>query len=88
MFVGGDWLGVPCLSLENYFRAFAGWDQITETLSRHYLLALIYPAGLTQTIQLMLVGVVIMSNVIIYTVIIRGAQKGAPGQSEFVTVML
>jgi hypothetical protein len=61
----------PLTPLENYFRAFASWDQYQGDFVAHYLLALIYPAGLTQTIQLMLAGAVIMSNVIIYTVIIR-----------------
>lgn len=61
----------PLTPLENYLRAFAGGGFFHGDFVGHYLLPLIYPAGLTQTIQLMLAGVVIVFNVIIYTLIIR-----------------
>ena len=61
----------PLTPLENYFRALAGSDIYHGGFMAHYLLPLIYPAGLTPTIQMLLAGVVIVINVIIYAVIIR-----------------
>lgn len=61
----------PLTPLENYFRAFAGGEIYQGGFIAHYLLPLIYPAGLTPTIQLLLAGVAIVFNVIVYTVIIR-----------------
>jgi hypothetical protein len=61
----------PLTPLENYFLAFAGRDVYHGDFVERYLLPLIYPAGLTPTIQLILAGMVIAFNLIIYTVIIR-----------------
>ena len=61
----------PLTPLENYFRARSGADIYQGDFIEHYLWLLIYPAQLTTTIQLMLAGVVIVFNLIIYTVIIR-----------------
>jgi hypothetical protein len=65
----------PLTPLENYFRVLAGGDIYREDFIARYLLPLVYPAGLTQTIQLMLAGVLIVLNVIIYSVIIRARRR-------------
>jgi Protein of Unknown function (DUF2784) len=61
----------PLTPLENYYRSLAGGPLYHGDFVARYLLPLIYPAGLTPVIQLMLAGVVIVLNAIIYTLIIR-----------------
>lgn len=61
----------PLTPLENYFRALAGSDIYHGDFIARYLLPLIYPPGLTPTMQLLLAGVVIVWNAIIYTLLIR-----------------
>jgi Na+/glutamate symporter len=61
----------PLTPLENYFRELAGGNIYQGDFIGRYLLPLLYPAGLTPAIQLLLAGVVIVLNAIIYTVIIR-----------------
>ncbi|MGC2047723.1 MAG: DUF2784 domain-containing protein [Gallionella sp.] len=56
----------PLTLLENYLRIKAGQSGYTESFIEHYLLAIIYPAGLTREIQLVLAGVVIAINAAIY----------------------
>lgn len=53
----------PLTSLENTLRIKAGLSGYTESFIEHYLLAIIYPAGITREIQFALAGVV---NVAIY----------------------
>lgn len=65
----------PLTPLENYFRDLAGGDMYRGDFIAQYLLPLIYPAGLTPKIQLVLAGVVIVLNLIIYTVIIRAGRR-------------
>ena len=61
----------PLTPLENYFLALDGGYVYHGDFIGRYLLPLVYPAGLTPAIQLLLAGVVIVFNLIIYTVIIR-----------------
>jgi hypothetical protein len=68
------WL-CPLTPLENYFRELAGRDKYRGDFIAQYLLPLIYPAGLTPAIQLVLASVVIVLNLIIYTVIIRAGRR-------------
>ena len=56
----------PLTYLENYLRVKAGQSGYTESFIEHYLMAIIYPAGLTGGIQLVLAGVVIVINAAIY----------------------
>jgi hypothetical protein len=56
----------PLTYLENYLRIKAGQSGYTESFVEHYLLAIIYPAGLTREIQFALAAVVIGVNMVIY----------------------
>lgn len=56
----------PLTPLENYFRARAGQTGYSESFIEHYLLALIYPEGLTRDIQHALAGLVVLINAAIY----------------------
>lgn len=69
----------PLTPLENYFRELAGGNVYQGDFIDRYLLPLLYPAGLTPAIQLLLAGVVIVLNAIIYTVFIRVRKIKYPG---------
>lgn len=56
----------PLTWLENHLRIMAGQSGYAESFIEHYLLALIYPAGLTREIQIELAVLVIAVNLAIY----------------------
>ena len=56
----------PLTYLENHLLAAAGQSGYTQSFIEHYLLAIIYPDGLTRGLQLALAGVVVVMNVAIY----------------------
>jgi len=56
----------PLTDLENALRLRAGQSGYSESFIEHYLLDLIYPAGLTQPVQYVLAGVVVAVNAWIY----------------------
>lgn len=56
----------PLTPLENRLRAAAGQAGYEGGFIEHYLLAVIYPAGLTRDIQFVLAAVVIVVNLMIY----------------------
>ncbi len=56
----------PLTYLENYLRVKAGLSGYTESFVEHYLLVVIYPAGLTREVQFILAGGVVAVNIAIY----------------------
>ena len=56
----------PLTYAENYLRIAAGQSGFAGSFIEHYLLAIIYPAGLTRNAQLALAGAVVITNVAIY----------------------
>jgi len=62
------WL-CPLTPLEQHFRTLAGETGYSGGFIQHYLLPLIYPAGLTREVQTILAICVISINLVIYTVI-------------------
>ena len=56
----------PLTYAENYLRHRAGQSGYSEGFIEHYLLSVIYPAGLTRHIQLALAVVVVLVNVVTY----------------------
>ena len=60
----------PLTPLENHFLKLAGEAPYQGDFIARYIWPIIYPAGLTPTIQTMLGGFVIILNCIIYTVVI------------------
>ncbi|AOY01742.1 DUF2784 domain-containing protein [Jeongeupia sp. USM3] len=56
----------PLTPLENALRARAGQVGYSGSFIEHYLLPLIYPAGLTRDVQSLLAGIVVLVNVAIY----------------------
>jgi hypothetical protein len=68
----------PLTYFEITLRIKAGQFGYTESFVEHYLLKLIYPAGLTRDIQFVLAGVLIAINTAIYGWILfckRNSQK-------------
>lgn len=56
----------PLTYAENYLRNRAGQTGYSQGFIEHYLLPVIYPAGLTQQIQFVLAGVVVLVNLLAY----------------------
>ena len=56
----------PLTYAENYLRIKAGQSGYAESFIEHYLLAVIYPAGLTREVQFLLAAAVVVINVAIY----------------------
>ncbi|MBP5998253.1 MAG: DUF2784 domain-containing protein [Azonexus sp.] len=56
----------PLTYLENYLRIRAGQAGYGESFIEHYLLRIIYPAGLTRPIQIGLAAGVVVINIGIY----------------------
>ena len=63
----------PLTPLENALRARAGLEGYEGGFIAHYLIALIYPAGLTPQIQLWLGAVVLGSNLAVYAWVVARA---------------
>ncbi len=56
----------PLTPLENYFATQAGRAGYEGSFVEHYLVPIIYPDGLTPTLQLSLAGLVLALNVAVY----------------------
>jgi hypothetical protein len=56
----------PLTYAENYLWIRAGRAAYSQDFIQHYLVALIYPAGLTARIQWVLAAAVVLINVLIY----------------------
>jgi hypothetical protein len=63
--------GWPCplTPLEQHFRTLAGETGYSGGFVQHYLLPIIYPAGLTRELQTVIAISVISVNLVIYTLI-------------------
>jgi hypothetical protein len=62
----------PLTDLENVLRIKAGETTYTEGFLEHYLVAIIYPDGLTRGVQYALAGVVVAVNVAAYSWLFSG----------------
>ena len=56
----------PLTPIENDLRVRAGQSGYTRSFVEHYLLDLIYPAGLTRELQFVLAATVVVVNIAIY----------------------
>jgi hypothetical protein len=64
-------LPCPLTPWEQQLRLAAGGAGYSGGFIPHYLLPLIYPAGLTPDIQLVLAGIVITVNALVYGLLVR-----------------
>ena len=60
----------PLTPWENSLRQLAGQEGYSEGFIEHYLLPLIYPAGLTREIQIGLGSIVIAVNLVVYGIVL------------------
>jgi len=67
--------GCPLTLLENLLRLRAGLEGYAEGFLEHYILWLLYPDGLTRTVQFVLAGIVLVINGVLYAWIWRRRRK-------------
>jgi hypothetical protein len=70
----GGWI-CPLTPLENRLRQQAGEIGYTGGFVEHYILPIVYPAGLTPGVQLVLAALVVIVNVAAYTLVIRAWRR-------------
>ena len=61
----------PLTDWENDFRRAANQAGYSGGFVEHYIIPLIYPAGLTTNIQIMLGALVVLANLLIYAYVIK-----------------
>jgi len=71
----GGWI-CPLTPLENALRARAGLEGYRGGFVEHYVIPLLYPAGLTRPAQAVLGTLVVVVNFVAYTVLIRRTLRG------------
>ena len=74
-----EWQGIVCplTPLENHFRKRAAGQGYSEGFVEHYLVPIIYPEGLTSSIQLLLGGIVLATNILIYLYVVIHYRKSS-----------
>jgi hypothetical protein len=82
----GFWIEVadarcPLTDAENYLRVRGGLAGYNEGFIEHYLLGLVYPAGLDRATQLALAATVLATNAVLYTLVLRHWRRQT-GRSE------
>ena len=65
----------PLTYLENWLRVRAGQAGYDGSFIEHYVLPIIYPAGLTRSLQWWLAGLVITVNVLVYGYVLLRRRK-------------
>ncbi len=67
----------PLTGLENHLRMLAGTAGYAGGFVDHYLVALIYPSGLTRGLQWGLAAAVLALNAVLYVRMVRSGRKGS-----------
>lgn len=65
----------PLTPLENWLRFKSGGSGYSGDFVGHYLLSMLYPAGLTRNVQFVLGGIVVGLNIIIYGYILFATKR-------------
>jgi hypothetical protein len=68
----GGWI-CPLTPLENHLRSLGGQAGYDGGFLEHYLLSVLYPAGLTRGMQLALGCAVLVLNLLVYRRLLRGS---------------
>ncbi|MDH3224105.1 MAG: DUF2784 domain-containing protein [Gemmatimonadota bacterium] len=68
----------PLTPLENRLRRASGEAGYPGGFIEHYLIPIMYPAGLTRGVQWVLAGVVVLVNVALYTLVWRRHRSHQP----------
>lgn len=69
----------PLTYLENELRIRAGQSGYQESFIEHYLLDIIYPAGLSREVQFVLAAIVVLVNIALYSYHYGHARRGKRG---------
>jgi nitrate reductase gamma subunit len=72
----------PLTPLENSLRASAGQAGYQGGFIDHYLMPVLYPAGLTQSVQLVLGSLVIAVNVVVYGLLVLRRRARAAAKTQ------
>lgn len=72
----------PLTPLENGLRALGGQHRYAGGFIEHYLLPLLYPPGLTRGVQLVLGGIVVGVNVVLYWIVWRHRRRADRAPSD------
>lgn len=78
--IGMGWI-CPLTPLEVWLRERAGQDGYAGGFIEHYVVGIIYPEGITRTTQMVLAAVLIVGNIVVYTLWARrraGARRAVP----------
>jgi hypothetical protein len=70
----------PLTPLENALRQHAGEAGYAGGFIEHYLIAVLYPPGLTRNIQFVLTGIVVSINLAVYAVLLRRWRSPGKGR--------
>lgn len=70
----------PLTPLENHWRAQAGQQGYEDGFIAHYLLAAIYPEGLSRTAQTVLGALALAGNALVYAALWRRRRRGGIGR--------
>ena len=65
----------PLTTLENALRIRAGLEGYADSFVEHYLLPVIYPHGLTRTVQFTLAAAVVIVNAVLYGLLLHRWRK-------------
>ena len=89
-FLWGSWIEVsggicPLTPLEQRLRRAAGESPYVGSFIEHYVTAVMYPAGLTRTVQLVLAVGLVLLNVAIYAWVVRRRRRRTTGESAITT---
>ena len=70
----------PLTPLENALRRAAGASGYSDSFIEHYVLPVVYPASLSPWLQLVLAGLLVSANLLVYSVVLwRRYRKPGPG---------
>ena len=75
VFVEATGVICPLTFVENHFRSAAGLSGYDGSFVEHYLLGVIYPAGLARSGQFLLAVLVVAVNAMIYVTLLRSIRR-------------
>jgi len=81
VFVEATGRACPLTPLENALRIRAGDAGYTGGFVEHYLLAIVYPEGLTRELQWLLAAVVLIGNALLYGWLRHRIGRSAPARA-------
>ena len=68
----------PLTPLENALRRAAGASGYSGGFLDHYLLPIVYPSSLSHSVQLVLAGLVVAVNALVYVAVLRWRRSRGP----------